>query len=151
MSARPPLSLADFHTLLHSIHTTIRDPPSWITLKLSLLSLSQPEHLELEKEINSIDLQVESFGKLVKAFEDGVGDGKHLKIVIIWKANFSAILESRKPPSPFDAIDRSEMPPLEPVLTPVPQQQTTDEISSMKKKRFELRGNQVLEKAAKLA
>ncbi|GAA5966701.1 hypothetical protein JCM3765_007603 [Sporobolomyces pararoseus] len=110
MSPHRAISLAVFHSLLHSLHTTIRDPPSWITLKLTLLSLTQKEHLELFKEIKTIDLQIESLERLIGAFEDGVGDGKHLKKVISWKANLSAILESRKPPSPFDAIDRSELP-----------------------------------------
>lgn len=80
---RLPNSYNDFRTELHSLHTTIRDPATWIVLKLTLLTLTPLEHEEVLSEVKTLNLQVESLSRLTKAYEDGVGDSQHLKKAIV--------------------------------------------------------------------
>ncbi|GAA5916367.1 uncharacterized protein JCM6883_002646 [Sporobolomyces salmoneus] len=124
-------SLATFETLVRSIHTTIRDPIEWFVLKLTLLCITSDEHVKILDVVKSFDRQVETLGRMIVAYEDGVGDGQHLRTVITglvdgmrrvcaavcpstwkenWKAQYSTIEAERKPLSPFDAIPRSEFP-----------------------------------------
>ncbi|GAA5916338.1 uncharacterized protein JCM6883_002637 [Sporobolomyces salmoneus] len=75
-------SLFSFKTLVRSIHPTIRDPIEWFVLKLTLLCLTSSEHVKIVKAVKNFDRQVETLGRMIGAYEDGVGDGKHLKTVI---------------------------------------------------------------------
>ena len=80
---RLPSSYNDFRTEVRSLHSTIRDPATWIILKLTLLTLTPLEHEEVLSEVKTLNLQVESLSSLMKACEDGVGDRQHLKKAIV--------------------------------------------------------------------
>ena len=80
---RLPSSYNDFRTEVRSLHSTIRDPATWIILKLTLLTLTPLEHEEVLSEVKTLNLQVESLSRLMKAYEDGVGDSQHLKKAIV--------------------------------------------------------------------
>ncbi|GAA5851544.1 hypothetical protein JCM3766R1_001903 [Sporobolomyces carnicolor] len=124
------VDFVEFQRDVRSIRTTIRDPPEWITLKLSLVALTPTEHVEVSNAVETFDLQVESLSRMIKAYEDGAGDANHLRIAItglaegmrrvceavcpttwnrVWKANFEAIKAERNvPPSRFDVTSRQQ-------------------------------------------
>ncbi|GAA5882381.1 hypothetical protein JCM16303_004098 [Sporobolomyces ruberrimus] len=121
----PLLPFSQFQSLLRTISpSTTLDPLPWTVLELAPL-----EHDDCVEGVLSFDRQVESFGRLVGAYEDGVGDSGHLKKAIDdlvegirsvcaavcpktwpqeqhWEANLSALQRQKNPPTPFDVSTR---------------------------------------------
>ena len=77
------VDFVEFQRDVRSIRSTIRDPPKWITLKLSLVALTPTEHVEVSNAVDTFDLQVKSLSRMIRAYEDGVGDANHLRIAIV--------------------------------------------------------------------